>query len=196
MSVLEIRDLTVALPKGADRPHALEGVSLALVAGEVLCVVGESGSGKSMTASAVMRLLPPGVRVTGGQVLLGGEDLLTLPEPAMRRVRGARVAMIFQEPMTALNPLRRVGDQIGEMFRIHARLGAAEIRRRTLALLEEVRLPDPARALAAYPHELSGGQRQRAMIAMALALEPAVLIADAGARPAAAARHGGAVHHP
>ena len=177
-TVLAIDGLTVALPPGADRPYALQDVTLALIAGEILCVVGESGSGKSMTASAVMRLLPPGVRVTAGTVRLEGADLLTLAEPAMRRVRGARIAMIFQEPMTALNPLRRIGDQIAETFRTHTGLSRAEARRRSLALLEEVRLPDPAASLRAYPHELSGGQRQRAMIAMALALEPTVLIAD------------------
>ena len=177
-AVLELRGLSVALPPGADRPYALQDVSLTLERGRTLCVVGESGSGKSMTASAVMRLLPEGVRVARGQVLLDGEDVLTLTEPAMRRRRGARIAMIFQEPMTALNPLRPIGDQIGEMFRIHTNLPRAEITRRTLALLDEVRIPDPAAALGAYPHELSGGQRQRAMIAMALALEPEALIAD------------------
>lgn len=177
-ALLELRGLTVALPPGADRPFALQDVSLSLERGRILCVVGESGSGKSMTASAVMRLLPDGVRVTAGAVLLDGTELLPLPESAMRRVRGARVAMIFQEPMTALNPLRTIGDQIAEVFRIHTALPKAEIRQRTLALLEEVRIPDPATARRAYPHELSGGQRQRAMIAMALALEPEVLIAD------------------
>jgi peptide/nickel transport system ATP-binding protein len=175
---LEIANLTVELPPGSDRPFALHDVSLTLNAGQILCVVGESGSGKSMTAGAVMRLLPPGVAAVSGQVRLAGRELLTLPEADMRRVRGAEIAMIFQEPMTALNPLRTIGDQIGEGFRIHTSLSRAEIRTRTLALLEEVRLPDPAVAIDAYPHALSGGQRQRAMIAMALALEPAVLIAD------------------
>ena len=176
--MLEVAGLTVALPPGADRPFALEDVSLSLRTGEILCVVGESGSGKSMAAHTVMRLLPPGVRVVAGRIALAGADLLAHPEPEMRRVRGARIAMVFQDPMTALNPLRRIGDQVGEMFAAHTDLGRGDIRRRVLALLSEVRLPDPAAIARAYPHELSGGQRQRAVIAMALALEPAVLIAD------------------
>jgi peptide/nickel transport system ATP-binding protein len=177
-AVLRLQGLTVALPKGADRAHALKDVSLDLNANEILCVVGESGSGKSMTASAIMRLLPPGVRIESGAVLFEGQDLATADERSMRAIRGAGIAMVFQEPMTALNPLRTVGDQIAEMFRIHFDLSAKEIAARMLALLEEVRIPDPAQAARAYPHELSGGQRQRAMIAMALALDPRVLIAD------------------
>ncbi|MCY1204066.1 Glutathione import ATP-binding protein GsiA [compost metagenome] len=176
--LLRIDNLTVDLPPGADRPHAIKGLSLSAHAGEILCVVGESGSGKSLTAGAILGLLPQGVRASAGQVLWEGQDLLRLPPDALRRLRGKRIGMIFQEPMTALNPLRTIGDQIAEVFRTHTRLPRAEIRRRTLDLLESVRLPDPARALGAYPHELSGGQRQRAMIAMALALEPALLIAD------------------
>jgi peptide/nickel transport system ATP-binding protein len=176
--LLSVDDLTVRLPPGADRAEALSGVSLSLSAGEILCVVGESGSGKSMLASTVMRLLPAGVAVSGGRVTFDGRDLLALAESEMRRVRGASIGMIFQEPMTALNPLVRAGDQVAEMFRIHTQLDAAAIRARTLALFEEVRLPDPEAALRAYPHELSGGQRQRVMIAMALALEPAILICD------------------
>ena len=177
-AILSIEKLTVALPPGADRPHALDEVTLELRAGEILCVVGESGSGKSMTASAVMRLLPPNVRLTSGRILFEGKDLASATEAEMRAIRGAGIAMIFQEPMTALNPLRPVGDQIGEMFSIHTALSAEQIRARTLALLEDVRIPDPKSAMRAYPHELSGGQRQRAMIAMALALSPRVLIAD------------------
>ena len=176
--LLRIQNLTVDLPPGADRPHALKDLSLALSAGEIVCVVGESGSGKSLTAGAILGLLPQDVRASGGQVLWEGQDLLRLAPEALRRLRGQRIGMIFQEPMTALNPLRSIGDQIAEVFRTHTRLGRGEIRRRTLDLLESVRLPDPLRALGAYPHELSGGQRQRAMIAMALALEPALLIAD------------------
>ena len=177
--LLRIENLTVDLPPGADRQHALKDVSLTINAGEILCVVGESGSGKSLTAGAILGLLPQDVRASAGQIVWQGEqDLLRLPAEAMRRLRGQGIGMIFQEPMTALNPLRTIGDQIAEVFRTHTRLGRAEIRARTLALLESVRLPEPAQALEAYPHELSGGQRQRAMIAMALALEPALLIAD------------------
>ncbi|MBO1074169.1 ABC transporter ATP-binding protein [Roseomonas marmotae] len=178
MSLLSIEGLTVALPKGGDRPHALRDVSLVLEPNEILCVVGESGSGKSMTAGAVMGLLPEGVQAEAGRILFEGRDLLTIPEPEMRKLRGARIGMVFQEPMTALNPLRTIGSQIGEMFRVHTRLSNAERNTRVLALLEQVRIPDPAAAARAFPHELSGGQRQRAMIAMALALEPKLLICD------------------
>ena len=176
--LLRVRGLDVALPPGADREHAIRGLDLELSANEILCVVGESGSGKSMTASALMRLLPTGVKVVAGGIEFDGRDLLALDEAQMREVRGAQIAMVFQEPMTALNPLRTVGDQIGEMFRIHTDLDASAIERKVLALLAEVRIPDPAASARAYPHELSGGQRQRAMIAMALALEPRMLIAD------------------
>jgi peptide/nickel transport system ATP-binding protein len=162
--VLSLQDLTVSLPRGADRAHALRDVALDLHPNEIVCVVGESGSGKSMTAGAVMRLLPPGVAITGGRVLFEGEDLAGASEARMRQIRGAGIAMIFQEPMTALNPLRSIGDQIAEMFRIHTTLSGTEVAARTLALLEEVRIPDPKLAARAYPHELSGGQRQRALI--------------------------------
>jgi peptide/nickel transport system ATP-binding protein len=176
--LLALRNLSVRLPPNADRMHALKGVSLSLKHNEILCVVGESGSGKSMTASAIMGLLPGNVAIDEGEILLEGRNLCALSEAEMQGVRGAKIAMIFQEPMTSLNPLITIGAQIGEMFRIHTELSAREIEQRVLALLEEVHIPDPARTVAAYPHELSGGQRQRAMIAMALALDPAVLIAD------------------
>jgi peptide/nickel transport system ATP-binding protein len=176
--VLTLDGLTVSLPPGADRPHALADVSLAVKAGEIVCVVGESGSGKSMTANAVMRLLPPGVGIARGRILFEGRDIAAVGEAEMRRLRGAGLAMIFQEPMTALNPLRTIGNQIGEMYRIHTDLDRRAIAARVQELLVEVRIPDPERAAKAYPHELSGGQRQRAMIAMALALDPKLLIAD------------------
>jgi peptide/nickel transport system ATP-binding protein len=177
-AILTLKGLRVRLPAGADRPHALSDVSLAVAANEILCVVGESGSGKSVMANAIMRLLPNEVSIDGGRVMFEGRDLATASAAEMRRVRGAGIAMIFQEPMTALNPLRTIGDQIGEMFSIHTDLSSADIRAKMLALLEDVRIPDPKAAARAYPHELSGGQRQRAMIAMALALDPRVLIAD------------------
>ncbi|MEA2794621.1 MAG: peptide/nickel transport system ATP-binding protein ddpF [Bradyrhizobium sp.] len=177
-AILTVDGLSVRLPAGADRPHALSDVSLSIAANEILCVVGESGSGKSIMANTIMRLLPSEVNIDGGRVMFEGRDLAKATTAEMRSVRGAGIAMIFQEPMTALNPLRTIGDQIGEMFSIHTELSSAAIRARALALLEDVRMPDPQGAARAYPHELSGGQRQRAMIAMALALDPRVLIAD------------------
>ncbi len=176
--ILTIEGLGVRLPDGADRSHAVVGASLAIAANEILCVVGESGSGKSVMANAIMRLLPNEVSIDAGRVMFEGRDLASATTAEMRAVRGAGIAMIFQEPMTALNPLRTIGDQIGEMFSIHTGLSSAEIRAKVQALLEDVRIPDPESAAKAYPHELSGGQRQRAMIAMALALDPRLLIAD------------------
>jgi peptide/nickel transport system ATP-binding protein len=177
-SILSLEHLGVRLPKGADRRHALSDVSLSIEPDEILCVVGESGSGKSMMANAIMRLLPNEVTIDGGRVMFEGKDLACASVAEMRQVRGAGIAMIFQEPMTALNPLRTIGDQIAEMFSIHTDLSKAEIDRNVLALLADVRIPDPQVAAKAYPHELSGGQRQRGMIAMALALDPKLLIAD------------------
>lgn len=176
--VLDIRTLSVGLPAQADRSHALDAISLDLRSNEILCVVGESGSGKSVTAGAILGLLPKTLPVHGGEILFEGQDLLALSPQALRKVRGARIGMIFQEPMSALNPLHTIGEQIGEVFRIHTKVRNREIDARILALLKDVGLPEPEHARNAYPHELSGGQRQRAMIAMALALQPAVLIAD------------------
>ena len=176
--ILSLEGVSVRLPPGADRSHAMRDISLSVAAGEILCVVGESGSGKSMTANAIMRLLPPGVALDGGRILFEGRDLASLDEWDMRRVRGAGVAMIFQEPMTALNPLMRIGDQIGETLSIHTDMDAKARRAKVLSLLAEVHIPNPQAAADAYPHELSGGQRQRAMIAGALALDPRLLIAD------------------
>ena len=174
--VLEITDLSIALPAGGDRPLAVTGMNLALHAGEILCVVGESGSGKSMAANAVMGLLPPNLPVRSGRIGFDGQDLLRLPPDSMRAIRGARIGMVFQEPMAALNPLMRVGDQVAEVFRVHGRQGEAATR--VPELLRAVNLPDPDALARVYPHMLSGGQRQRVVIAMAIALEPAVLIAD------------------
>ncbi|MEM7238160.1 MAG: ABC transporter ATP-binding protein [Pseudomonadota bacterium] len=177
--LLDIRNLHVALPAGAQRPYAVENANLHLDENEILCVVGESGSGKSLTARAVMGLLPrPHVRISSGDVVFQGEDLTEVSEARLRQIRGSEISMIFQEPMTALNPVMTIGTQIDEVFRFHEKMQANERRRRALGLLEDVHLPDPEQALSAYPHELSGGQRQRAMIAMALALDPKILIAD------------------
>lgn len=176
MSTISVEQLSIALPDGLDRGYAVEGVSFTLQPGEIMCLVGESGSGKSITASAVMGLLPKALRATGGRIMFEGEDLLQAREARMRAVRGARIGMIFQEPMTALNPLMRIGAQIAELLSAHGQASGAK--EQIQALLKAVNLPDPARIARSYPHMLSGGQRQRVMIAMALALEPAVLIAD------------------
>ncbi|MBC7800078.1 MAG: ABC transporter ATP-binding protein, partial [Gemmatimonadaceae bacterium] len=176
--LIAVQDLTLALPPGADRAHAVSAVSFSVRAGEVVCIVGESGSGKSVCAQALMGLLPPAITPVGGQAMFDGADLLRLRPAQWKDVRGQRIAMIFQEPMTALNPVMRIGAQVAEMFEAHGMLTPRERRARVLALLEEVGLPDPTAAARAYPHQLSGGQRQRAMIAMALALGPALLIAD------------------
>ena len=176
--VLEVSGLTVALPKNADRPNAVEDISFTVAPGEIVCVVGESGSGKSVTASAVMGLLPDALRPKGGKTLLQGEDTLTAEKSRLRDLRGTRMAMIFQEPMTALNPVTRVGEQIAEVLEIHTSMTAAERRSRAIEIMEAVHLPDPEKMVDAFPHQLSGGQRQRIMIAMALVLDPALLIAD------------------
>ena len=178
-ALLEIHGLTVDLPPGADRKHAIADVGFALGRNEILCVVGESGSGKSVMARAIMGLLPrPQLRASAGRVLFEGEDLLRAAPERLRDLRGRRLSMIFQEPMTALNPLMTIGAQIDEVLEVHLDLARAERRRRIVDILAAVRLPDPERIGDAYPHEISGGQRQRAMIAMALILDPAVLIAD------------------
>jgi len=178
MSVLDASDLSIALPAGADRGQAVSKVSFGVGRGEILCLVGESGSGKSVIAQAVMGLLPKALPVAGGSIRLDGEELVGASDARLRQLRAQRMSMIFQEPMTALNPVMTCGEQIDEVLRYHTKLTPPERRVRTIAVLEEVALPDPQRMMASYPHQLSGGQRQRIMIAMALVLEPALLIAD------------------
>ena len=178
-SVLRIEGLAIKLPRGADRALAVEGIDLELAAGQTLCVVGESGSGKSMIANAVMGLLPaPHVATVAGRILFEGRDLLALNEDQLRALRGCRIGMIFQEPMTSLNPVMKVGEQIGEVLDAHLNLPSSERRERVLRALRDVGLPQPEQIIDSYPFRLSGGQRQRVMIAAALVLEPTLLIAD------------------
>jgi peptide/nickel transport system ATP-binding protein len=176
--VLEIRNLTVGLPPGSDRSLAVENVSLMLRSREILCIVGESGSGKSVTSFAVMGLLASALKPIGGEIRFAGRDLLKMTDAELRKLRGRRLAMIFQEPMTALNPTMKVGRLIEETLRIHTSLDRRRRRARILELMHLVNIPSPEVTRNRYPHQLSGGQRQRIMIAMALALEPALLIAD------------------
>ncbi|MBL8384030.1 MAG: ABC transporter ATP-binding protein [Burkholderiales bacterium] len=177
-AVLEIRNLAIALPRGGDRAQAVAGVDLTVERGEIVCLVGESGSGKSVIAHAVMGLSPKELKAVAGEILLEGEDILRASPERLRELRCVRMSMIFQEPMTALNPVMRCGDQIDEVLAMHTALGAAERRERVRRVIEEVHLPDPERMMASYPHQLSGGQRQRIMIAMALIMNPVLLIAD------------------
>jgi len=173
-ALLEVRDLRIAFAG----KEAVRGISFEVGRGETLGLVGESGSGKSATSLAMMRLLPESAKVTGS-ITLDGSEMLTLPEAEMRRRRGQDVAMIFQEPMTALNPVMKVGRQIGEALLAHApKMGRREVRERVLQAMHEVGLPDPERRCDDYPHQFSGGQRQRVVIAMALINKPRLLIAD------------------
>ncbi|MEQ6249973.1 ABC transporter ATP-binding protein [Sulfitobacter sp. HNIBRBA3233] len=177
--VLKIEGLQIALPKGSDRPLALDGLDLEVKPGEVVCLVGESGSGKSLTAGAVMRLLPePHVHVAGGAITFDGTDIIAQSEAQMKKIRGKDIAMIFQEPMTALNPQKPVGWQLDEVLRLHMNAGRKERRAHAIEMLNRVQIPDPEGAYNAYPHQISGGQRQRVMIAMALSLSPKLIIAD------------------
>ncbi|MSO76483.1 MAG: ABC transporter ATP-binding protein [Alphaproteobacteria bacterium] len=176
--VLEIRNLSTVFP-GATRPTVIvDDISLTVRRGETLAVVGESGSGKTMTFLSALGLVPHPGRVAAGEVLLNGTDLLRLPPEELRRRRGAEIAMVFQDPLSSLNPVFTIGDQIIEVLRAHAAVGRASARRRAIELLERVHIPDPHRRIDDYPHQFSGGMRQRALIAMAIALGPKVLIAD------------------
>jgi oligopeptide/dipeptide ABC transporter ATP-binding protein len=179
-TLLEVHDLqTSFLLGGRDPLAAVDGVSFSVDPGETLAIVGESGSGKSVTALSIMRLLPARVgQITRGSIRLRGRELTGLPEEEMRAVRGGEIGMIFQEPMTSLNPVHTIGAQIAEVLIEHENVSAAEARERAIAMLELVGIPVPARRVDNYPHEMSGGMRQRAMIAMALACSPSLLIAD------------------
>lgn len=175
--IVEIRDLHVRF-KGERNVHALNGVDISLAQGEVLGLLGESGSGKSVTLRALLRMLPPRRTDMSGSIKVDGQDVMTLPDEALERLRGGTVSMIFQEPMLALDPVYTIGEQIAESVVKHENASFAQGRQRALEMLERVRIPSPKRRLDAYPHEMSGGMRQRAMIALALACRPKVLLAD------------------
>jgi oligopeptide/dipeptide ABC transporter ATP-binding protein len=178
--VLQVENLRVSFPAGRNgRVYPVDGVSFSLERGETLALVGESGCGKSLTSLALLQLIPaPGRVEEGSTIRLGDDDVLALRGEALRRIRGRRIGMVFQDPMTSLNPVFTVGDQIAESVRAHLDVSRAEARARALRLLQEVGIPDPAGRLDAYPHQLSGGMRQRVMIAIALAAEPEILVAD------------------
>jgi peptide/nickel transport system ATP-binding protein len=178
--VLDVQNLSISFPGAGGVPvRPVDGVSLSLDRGEMLALVGESGCGKSLTSLALLRLVPsPGRIEEGSTIRLGDTDVLALEGDALRRIRGRRIGMIFQDPMTSLNPVFTVGDQIAEGVRAHFEVSRSEARQRALTLLQEVGIPDPAARLKAYPHQLSGGMRQRVMIAIALSAEPEILVAD------------------
>ena len=177
--LLSVQGLSTVFRSEEGESAAVEDVSFDLGEGEVLGIVGESGSGKSVTALSIMRLIPnPPGRIARGQILFDGQDLLKLPERRMRDIRGGAISMIFQEPMTSLNPVFTVGDQIMETVRRHERLGQRQAREKALEMLDKVGIPSPAQRLEEYPHQLSGGMRQRVMIAIALACNPRLLLAD------------------
>jgi oligopeptide transport system ATP-binding protein len=177
--LLEVRDLKTHFNTGNGIVKAVDGVSFDVREGETVAIVGESGSGKSVTAMSILRLIPnPPGRIVDGEILFDGVDLLRVQESEMREIRGNRIAMIFQEPMTSLNPVLTIGRQIGEPLEVHQSLDSKGILERCTELLRKVRIPDPEKRLDAYPHQFSGGMRQRAMIAMSLACEPRLIIAD------------------
>ncbi len=176
--LLEVRDLRVEFDTDEGTVGAVDAIDLTVRRGEILGLVGESGSGKSVTALAVFRLIRPPGRIAGGSIRFDGRELLALPEEEMRRIRGAQIAMVFQSPRTALNPVLPVGRQIARLYRLHQGCAAAEARRRTLEMLGLVGIPEPERRAGQYAHQLSGGMCQRVMIAMALATSPRLLLAD------------------
>jgi len=176
--LLEVKSLCTSFLTDAGEVRAVDHVSFSIEAGKLMGLVGESGSGKTATVLSVMRLLPETARITEGEILFEGKNLLTLPEPEMRGIRGARIAMIFQEPMTSLNPVFTIGSQVGEAVRLHQHTRRRETRERAIEALRLVGIADPERRINDYPHQLSGGMRQRVMIAMALSCNPRLLIAD------------------
>jgi peptide/nickel transport system ATP-binding protein len=176
--VLSVRDLTVEFVTRRGTLRALDKVSFDVARGEVLGVVGESGAGKSVTGAAIIGLIDPPGRIAGGEVILSGRRIDNLPPDAMRKVRGKRIGMIFQDPLTSLNPLYRVGEQLIETIQTHTDLNATDARKRAIALLDEVGIPAAGRRIDGYPHEFSGGMRQRVVIALALCAEPEFIIAD------------------
>src|SRR5947209_5882818 len=176
--LLEVKNLQTHFQTRAGLVRAVDGVSFQLERGELLGLVGESGCGKSVTALSLLRLVAPPGKIVGGEILFDSVDLLKLSESKMRAIRGDDVAMIFQDPMTSLNPVYTVGEQIAEALRLHRKLSRKDARRATIEAMKEVSIPDPARRVDDYPHQLSGGMRQRVMIAMALACDPKLLIAD------------------
>jgi oligopeptide/dipeptide ABC transporter ATP-binding protein len=179
MSLLDVRDLTTSFRTGSGEVTAIENVSFSLEKGEILGIVGESGSGKSVTALAIMGLLPrPSARILGGSIQFENQDLLTLSDRSMQRLRGPGMAMVFQEPMTSLNPVFTVGEQIMETIRAHESLSQKDSFARAVGMLEKVGIPSASTRMADYPHQLSGGQRQRVMLAIALVCRPRLLIAD------------------
>ena len=176
--LLQVEHLTTGFPSPAGALVAVNDVTFSIGQGQTLCLVGESGSGKSLTAFSILRLVPPPGRILGGSIRFGGRDLLALAEDQMCAIRGADIALIFQEPMTALNPVFKVGDQVAEALVVHGRMDWRAARAEAVRLMDAVRIPDAASRARDYPHQLSGGQRQRVLIAMALSCKPSLVIAD------------------
>ncbi|HXE97316.1 MAG TPA: ABC transporter ATP-binding protein [Dongiaceae bacterium] len=176
--LLLINNLQISFPTEENIFHAVRGISLSLAAGSVLALVGESGSGKTMTALSVMRLVPPPGLISSGEIIFEGQSLLALPEDDLRKIRGRRIAMVFQDPMTSLNPVLRIADQLCEPLILHMNMSRSDAEARGVELLTNVGIPSAGNRMRDYPHQLSGGMRQRVMIAMALACNPSLLIAD------------------
>ena len=176
--LLTIHNLQVSFPAEGRIFNAVRGISLSLAAGTVLALVGESGSGKTMTALSIMRLIPPPGRISSGEIVFEGQNLLSLPDEALRNIRGRRISMVFQEPMTSLNPVLRIADQLCEPLILHMKMSRREAQERGVELLTNVGIPSAGDRMRDYPHQLSGGMRQRVMIAMALACQPSLLVAD------------------